>query len=81
MRYLVIACCLSFTGIWIEKGMGFVIPGFIPTPIGEIFEFSPTFPEVMITIACWAIGALTFTLLAKAAVAIESGKVKAVASE
>jgi hypothetical protein len=35
----------------------------------------------MITIACWAIGALTFTLLAKAAVAIESGKVKAVASE
>jgi molybdopterin-containing oxidoreductase family membrane subunit len=81
MRYLVIACSLSFTGIWIEKGMGFVIPGFIPTPIGEIFEFSPTFPEVMITIACWAIGALTFTLLAKAAVAIESGKVKAVASE
>jgi len=81
MRYLVIACLLAFTGIWIEKGMGFVIPGFIPTPIGEIFEFSPTFPEVMITIACWAIGALTFTLLARAAVAIESGKVKAVTSE
>lgn len=77
MRYLSAACGLAFIGIWIEKGMGFVIPGFIPTPIGEIFEFTPTFPEVMITIACWAIGALTFTLLARAAVAISSGKVRA----
>lgn len=74
MRYLVVACVLSFIGIWIEKGMGFVIPGFIPTPLGEIFEFIPTFPEIMITLACWAIGALTFTLLAKAAVSIESGE-------
>ncbi len=77
MRFLVVACGLSFTGIWIEKGMGFVIPGFIPTPLGEIFEFSPTFPEIMITLACWAIGALTFTLLARAAVAIESGQIRA----
>jgi molybdopterin-containing oxidoreductase family membrane subunit len=77
MRYLAAACGLAFTGIWIEKGMGFVIPGFIPTPIGEIFEFTPTFPEIMITVGCWAIGALTFTLLAKSAVAISSGKVRA----
>jgi len=74
MRYLVAACGLSFIGIWIEKGMGFVIPGFIPTPLGEIFEFTPTFPEIMITLACWAVGALTFTLLARAAVSIESGE-------
>jgi len=70
---LVVACGLSTVGIWIEKGMGFVIPGFIPTPTGEIFEFTPTFPEVMITVGCWAIGALVFTLLARAATAIESG--------
>lgn len=73
---LVLACLLCFTGIWIEKGMGFVIPGFIPTPIGEIFEFVPTFPEIMITVACWAVGALVFTLLARAAVAIEQGEVR-----
>ena len=54
-----------------------MIPGYIPTPLGEIFEFTPTFPEVMITIGCWAVGALTFTLLARAAVAIESGRVRA----
>ena len=73
---LVLACVLCFTGIWIEKGMGFVIPGFIPTPLGEIFEFVPTFPEIMITVACWAVGALVFTLLARAAVAIEQGEVR-----
>lgn len=76
-RFLVLAACLSFVGIWIEKGPGFVIPGFIPTPLGEIFEFTPTFPELMITLACWAVGALTFTLLARAAVAFESGQWRA----
>lgn len=74
---LIIACGLSFVGIWIEKGMGFVIPGFIPTPLGEIFEFTPTFPEIMITVGCWAIGALVFTLLARAAVKFESGALRA----
>jgi molybdopterin-containing oxidoreductase family membrane subunit len=73
---LVLACLLCFTGIWIEKGMGFVIPGFIPTPTGEIFEFVPTYPEIMITVACWAVGAMVFTLLARAAVAIEQGEVR-----
>ena len=40
-----IACVLTFTGIWIEKGMGLVIPGFIPTPLGEVFEYAPTSVE------------------------------------
>ena len=35
-------CGLASIGIWIEKGMGFVLPGFIPTPLGEVFEYSPT---------------------------------------
>jgi Ni/Fe-hydrogenase subunit HybB-like protein len=74
---LILACGLCFAGIWIEKGLGFVIPGFIPTPLGEIFEFTPTFPEVMITLACWGTGALVFTLLARAAVAVERGEIRA----
>ena len=41
-----IACVLAFVGIWIEKGMGLVIPGFIPTPLGEIFEYTPTTVEL-----------------------------------
>ena len=36
---------MLFLGIWIEKGMGLIIPGFVPTPLGEIVEYSPTLNE------------------------------------
>jgi len=72
IQILIIACVLSFIGIWFEKGMGFVVGGFIPTPIGEIYEYTPTFAEIMITLGCWAIGALVFTLLTRASIALEA---------
>lgn len=76
MITLNIACVLCFIGIWIEKGMGLVVPGFIPTPLGEIFEYTPTYPEIAISIGCWAIGILVFTLLAKTTIPFELGEVK-----
>jgi molybdopterin-containing oxidoreductase family membrane subunit len=72
-----IACGLAFAGIWIEKGMGLVVPGFIPTPLGEVFEYTPTLQELLVALGIWAFGALVFTLLAKASIAIETGKVRA----
>lgn len=72
-----VACVLVFAGIWIEKGMGLVVPGFIPTPLGEVFEYSPTARELLVSIGIWAFGALVFTLLAKAAIAVERGRVRA----
>jgi molybdopterin-containing oxidoreductase family membrane subunit len=71
-----IACVLTVIGVWIEKGMGLVIPGYIPTPLGEIFEYLPNVTEVRIALGIWAIGLLTFTLLAKAGMAIERGQVR-----
>lgn len=68
-----IACVLSIVGVWIEKGMGLIVPGFIPTPIGEIFEYSPSAAEIWISIGIWAIGLLIFTMLAKIALPIELG--------
>jgi hypothetical protein len=56
--------------------MGLVIPGYIPTPLGEIFEYFPNATEVRISLGIWAIGLLTFTLLAKAGMAIERGKLR-----
>jgi Ni/Fe-hydrogenase subunit HybB-like protein len=70
-----IACILTVIGVWIEKGMGLVIPGYIPTPLGEIFEYLPNSTEVMISLGILATGLLTFTLLAKAGMAIERGQV------
>ena len=71
-----IACVMTVIGVWIEKGMGLVIPGYIPTPLGEIFEYLPNATEVSISLAIWAIGVLTFTLLAKAGMAIERGQLR-----
>jgi len=71
-----LACVLTVIGVWIEKGMGLVIPGYIPTPLGEIFEYFPNTTEVRISLAIWAIGVLTFTLLAKAGMAIERGQLR-----
>ena len=42
LKTLNAACVLSIVGIWIEKGMGLIVPAFIPTPLGEIVEYTPT---------------------------------------
>lgn len=68
-----IACGMAIVGVWIEKGMGLIVPGFVPTPIGEIFEYSPTLNEIGISLGIWAIGFIVFTLLAKMALPIEMG--------
>ena len=72
-----LACVLAFVGIWIEKGMGLVVPGFIPTPLGEVFEYTPTLREIAVSVGIWAFGAIVFTVLAKASIAIELGRVRA----
>ena len=75
MITLNIACLLGFVGIWIEKGLGLVVPGFIPTPLGEIYEYAPTTPELIISLGIWAMGLLVFTVLAKAGIAVALGHV------
>jgi len=73
---LILACVLGFVGIWIEKGMGMVVTGFIPTPLGEIFEYSPTWRELLISLGIYAMGAFVFSMLTKGAIAIQSGRVR-----
>jgi molybdopterin-containing oxidoreductase family membrane subunit len=70
------ACVMAFLGIWLEKGMGLVVPGFIPTPLGEVFEYTPTGLELAVSAGIWATGALVFTLLAKASIGIELGDIR-----
>ena len=65
LKYLNLACVLAIVGIWIEKGMGLVIPAFIPTPLGEIVEYVPTFNEWLICAGIWAFGMLLYTLFLK----------------
>ncbi len=75
-RLLPIACVLAVIGIWIEKGMGTVVPGFIPTPIGELTEYAPTLIEILIAMGDWAMGMLIATVLIKGAIGVLLGDVK-----
>jgi Ni/Fe-hydrogenase subunit HybB-like protein len=69
-RYLMVAAISLFTGIWIEKGFGLIIPGFIPSPMGEVVDYTPTANEILITLGVLATGILVVTLLIKPALAI-----------
>jgi molybdopterin-containing oxidoreductase family membrane subunit len=71
MVLLNVACVLTVAGVWIEKGMGLVIPGSVPTPMGEVLEYLPNMTEVSISIGVWSMGLMIITLLMKAAAPIE----------
>jgi Ni/Fe-hydrogenase subunit HybB-like protein len=75
-RWLMPACATLFVGIWIEKGIGLVIPGFIPSPLGEIVEYAPTWVELCVTAGIWALGLFVLTVLVRVALPIELGNVR-----
>ena len=74
LKWLDVACVLSIVGIWIEKGMGLVVPGFIPTPLGEIVEYSPSLNETLVCVGIWAFGFLAYTIFLRMAVPILQGR-------
>lgn len=74
LKWLDLACVLAIVGIWIEKGMGLVVPGFIPTPLGEIVEYTPSLNETLICFGIWAFGLLCYTVLLRVAVPILQGR-------
>jgi molybdopterin-containing oxidoreductase family membrane subunit len=74
LRALNLACVLAIVGIWIEKGMGLIIPAFIPTPLGEIVEYTPTLNEIMVCVGIWAFGLLLYTVFVRIAVPVLAGQ-------
>jgi Ni/Fe-hydrogenase subunit HybB-like protein len=76
MKLLPIVCAMAFVGIWIEKGMGLIVPGYIPSPIGEVTEYYPTFVEWLMTAGIWAFGFFVLTILLKGAIGILLGDIK-----
>jgi molybdopterin-containing oxidoreductase family membrane subunit len=75
-HWLMPACAILFVGIWIEKGIGLVIPGFLPSPLGEIVEYTPTWVELWVTAGIWALGLFVLTILVRVALPIELGEVR-----
>ena len=73
-RFLNIACVMIIVGIWVEKGLGFVISGFIPTPLGDFVQYQPTLNELTVCFGILAFGLLIYTALLKVAVPIINGQ-------
>jgi Ni/Fe-hydrogenase subunit HybB-like protein len=69
---LTIACIAVFVSLWIEKGLGLVITGFIPSPLEAITQYVPTGTEIGITLGVWAFGFLVLTLFYQIFVAVRS---------
>jgi len=69
-------CIFIIIGVYIEKGMGLVVPGFVPDTLGEIYEYSPSSTEIITSMGVWAAGALLYTILLKFAIPIYTGKLR-----
>lgn len=69
-RLLMAACGMVFLSLWIDKGIGLIVAGFVPTPMGAVNEYAPTIPEMLIALAVWAVGALVLTVLYKIALSV-----------
>lgn len=72
-----IACIASFAGIWTEKGMGLIIPGFVPTPLGQVVEYLPSLNETLVCLGIWALGALLYSWMLHVAIPIMNGSLRA----
>jgi Ni/Fe-hydrogenase subunit HybB-like protein len=69
-----IGCLATYAGVYIEKGMGLIIPGQTPDALGEIYVYYPTMTELRVAAGIFAVGFLLFTLMLKVAVPISLGE-------
>jgi len=75
-----LGCLLIYASVYIEKGMGLVIPGFTPDTLGEVYVYTPTMHELRIGAGIFSVGFLVFTLLCRIAVPILTGEFSAMAA-
>jgi len=69
-----LGCLAIYAGVYIEKGMGLIIPGLTPDVLGDIYEYYPSLTELRVAAGIFAVGFLVFTLMLKVAVPIALGE-------
>lgn len=67
---LALACMLAFVGCWIEKGMGLIVPGFVPSTLHELVEYAPSLIEWKVSAGIFALGLMIYTIAIKAALPV-----------
>lgn len=64
-------CIMIFIGTWIDKSLGMISGGFVPSPLHHVTEYAPTVPEVVISLGVLATGLLILTVLFKLAATVK----------
>jgi Ni/Fe-hydrogenase subunit HybB-like protein len=72
-KILAVTCGMVFLSLWIDKGLGLIVGGFVPSPLGHVTSYVPTLPEMAITLAIWAVGILMITVFYKITLSIRVG--------
>lgn len=70
-KLLPITCIVIFIGTWIDKGLGLISGGFVPSPLHHYNEYVPTAKELVITLGVYGMGFLVLTILFKIAVSVK----------
>ncbi len=68
---LAFTCLILFIGTWIDKGLGMISGGFVPSPLHHVNEYVPTIPELIITVGIYAAGFLVLTILYKIVIGVK----------
>jgi Ni/Fe-hydrogenase subunit HybB-like protein len=69
---LAATCVMVFTSLWIDKGLGLIVGGFVPSPFGALTRYVPTVPEILIVLGIWATGFLLVTLFYKITLSVRA---------
>jgi Ni/Fe-hydrogenase subunit HybB-like protein len=72
-KVLAVACGVVFLSLWIDKGIGLIVGGFVPSPLGAVTKYVPTPTEIAITLAVWAVGFLMITVFYKITLSVREG--------
>jgi molybdopterin-containing oxidoreductase family membrane subunit len=72
---------MIFAGVYIEKGVALIIPGFTPSVLGDIYEYAPSRIELQVSAGIFGVGFLMFTVMVKVAIAIMNGEFHATSHE
>jgi molybdopterin-containing oxidoreductase family membrane subunit len=70
LRWLAAASVMVFVSIWIDKGAGLLTGGFVPSPLGVVTPYFPSWVEILMGVGLYAFGALVLTALYKIAISI-----------
>ncbi len=80
-RWLLVACGCAFLGVYLEKGLGLIVPGFVPSTLHELVEYTPTFVEWKVSAGVWAAGLLVLTAALRVGLAVWGGQMRRSAAD